>query len=382
MASSAGVHNRPATLTGGAADRTTRASAAQAPQRAVIHHSPAAPNAAAPARGIPRQRDGDWADRHGLDRGLAVDPRVRPAGDPDDPGTCQGGSATAVTASLSSAPDLSALDEYGHLVAVQCRYARLAPDDPQRTSLREQLISGYLPVAEHIARRFAGRGEPLEDLVQVAIVGLINAIDRFDPDRGCHFLAFAVPTITGEIRRYFRDHGWSTRVPRRLKDLYIALRKTQEQLSQQHRRAPRPSDLADHLGLSTLEVIHALHAGEAYSCSSLDELLAGESTTTRLGDYSAPTTLVKHIGRVDTDLALIDHRETLRPLLAELTPRDRTILALRFFHGLTQTQIAEQVGISQMHVSRILRKTLTFLHQGMIDDNRSPDLAPADDAAG
>lgn len=243
-------------------------------------------------------------------------------------------------------------DEYAHLIPLQRRYAELAPDDPRRRRWRELLISGYLPVAEHIARRFAGRGEPLDDLVQVATVGLINAVDRFDPARGSNFLSFAVPTITGEVRRYFRDHGWSTRVPRRLKDLNLAIRATLDELSQRLGRAPRPSELADRLGVPVSEVIEGLQAGESYRSASLDEMLGcGEGTVT-LGEF---------VGALDAELALVDHRETLRPVLAELTPRDRTILVLRFFHQLTQTQIAEQVGISQMHVSRVLRQTLTFL---------------------
>lgn len=246
--------------------------------------------------------------------------------------------------------------EYAHLVSLQRRYAELAPDDPQRQRLREQLISGYMPVAEHIARRFAGRGEPLEDLVQIATVGLINAVDRFEPARGSDFFSFAVPTITGEVRRYFRDHGWSTRVPRRLKDLHIAIRGTLAELSQQLGRAPRPTEIADRLGLPVSEVIEGLQAGEAYRSSSLDEMLnSGEGKAT-LGEF---------IGGLDAELALIDDREALRPLLAELAPRERTILALRFFRQLTQTQIAEQVGISQMHVSRVLRQTLAFLQERM-----------------
>ena len=249
-------------------------------------------------------------------------------------------------------------DEYGHLVPLQRRYGELAPDDPRRQRLREQLISGYLPVAEHLARRFANRGEPLEDLVQVAIVGLINAVDRFEPSRGCDFLSFAVPTITGEVRRYFRDHSWSTRVPRRLKDLHIAIRTVQTELSQQLGRAPRPTEIADRLGLPLAEVIEGLQAGEAYRSSSLDEMLGSGDGKATLGEF---------IGGVDAELALIDDREALRPLLAELPPRERTILVLRFFRHLTQTQIAEQVGISQMHVSRVLRQTLEFLHERMAD---------------
>jgi RNA polymerase sigma-B factor len=246
--------------------------------------------------------------------------------------------------------------EYGHLIPLQRRYAGLAADDPERARLREQLINGYLPVAEHIARRFAGRGEPLDDLMQVATVGLINAVDRFEPDRGSDFFSFAVPTITGEVRRYFRDHGWSTRVPRRLKDLHIAIRSTLADLSQQLGRAPRPSEIADRLGLPVSEVIEGLQAGEAYRSSSLDEMLGSGEGKATLGEF---------IGGLDGELALIDDREALRPLLAQLPPRERTIIALRFFRQLTQTQIAEQVGISQMHVSRVLRQTLAYLQEQM-----------------
>jgi RNA polymerase sigma-B factor len=249
--------------------------------------------------------------------------------------------------------------EYGHLVPLHRRFSELSNGDPEREQLREQLISGYRPMAEHIARRFAGRGEPLEDLIQVSMVGLINAVDRFEFTRGSDFLSFAVPTITGEVRRYFRDHGWSVRVPRRLKDLHIAVRAIVAELSQQLGRAPRPSEIAARIGLPTSEVIEALSAGEAYRSSSLDGILSSEE-----GDGA---TLGELIGGLDEDLALIEDREALRPLIAELAPRERTILILRFFRQLTQTQIAEQVGISQMHVSRVLRQTLTHLRDGMSD---------------
>jgi RNA polymerase sigma-B factor len=258
--------------------------------------------------------------------------------------------ATAVTASLGAQAG-----GYAHLIPLQRHYAELAADDPDRRRQRERLISGYLPVAEHIARRFAGRGEPLDDLIQVATLGLINAVDRFEPARGSHFLSFAVPTITGEVRRHFRDHGWSTRVPRRLKDLHIAIRRALAELSQQLGRAPRPSEIAERLGIPMSEVIEGLQAGEAYRSASLDEML-GAGQRAAVGDF---------IGDLDNALALIDDREALRPLLAELAPREQTILVLRFFHQLTQTQIAEQVGISQMHVSRVLRQTLAFLRHRM-----------------
>lgn len=245
---------------------------------------------------------------------------------------------------------------YAHLVPLHRQYARLTADDPARDRLREQLINGYRPMAEHIARRYAGRGEPLDDLVQVATVGLINAVDRFEPDRGFEFAAFAVPTITGEVRRYFRDLGWSMMVPRRLKDLHLAIKGTLAELSQQLARAPRPSEIAARLGVPTADVIEGLRAGDAYRSSSLDEMLSSEQGSVTLGDL---------IGGLDADLARIEDREALRPLLADLEPRERAILIMRFFRHMTQTQIAEQIGLSQMHVSRLLRETLTHLRERM-----------------
>jgi RNA polymerase sigma-B factor len=259
----------------------------------------------------------------------------------------------ATTGTVSESPDGTRCEEYTHLVALHRRYAQCAPDDPEHQRLRGQLISGYLRVAENVARRFAGRGEPLEDLVQVATVGLINAVDRYEPARGSDFLSFAVPTITGEIRSYFRDHSSSTRIPRRLQAVHIAIRRTLAELSQQLGQAPRPSEIADRLGLPTSEVIEGLQAAEAYRCMSLDDHVSGWAARGEV------------IGSLDHALARIDDRETLRPLLAQLPSRHRTILALRFFHQLTQTQIAEQVGVSQMQVSRALRQALAFLHERM-----------------
>jgi RNA polymerase sigma-B factor len=244
-------------------------------------------------------------------------------------------------------------DDYARLGALHWRYAQSAADDPQWQRLRDELISGYLRVAERIARRFAGRGEPLDDLIQVATVGLIHAVDRFDPARGSDFLSYAVPRITGEIQSYFRDLSSSTRISRRLQTLHIAIRRTLPELSQQLGRAPRPSEIADRLGLPTSDVIEALQAADAYRCSSLDDPATGPAARDRV------------IGGLDRALALIDDRESLRPLLVQLPAVKRTILGLRFVHQYTQTQIAEQVGVSQMQVSRTLRETLAFLHARM-----------------
>jgi RNA polymerase sigma-B factor len=242
--------------------------------------------------------------------------------------------------------------EYGHLVPLLEQYAALAPDDPDRDELRDQLVRGYLPVAQHIARRFANRGEPLDDLVQVATVGLINAINRYAPDRGSDFFSFAVPTISGEVRRHFRDLGWSMRVPRRLKDLHVSINGVVAELSQNLGRAPKPSEIADRLGVPVVDVLEGLEAAEAYRSSSLDEMLSSEQGSATVGEL---------VGEADAELARIDVQQSLRPMLAELAERERTIVLLRFFGNMTQTQIADHVGISQMHVSRLLTQTLDRL---------------------
>ncbi len=252
--------------------------------------------------------------------------------------------------------------DYGHLDPVLREYASLPPDDPRRESLRAELVRGFLPVAQHIARRFSGRGEPLEDLVQVATVGLIHAVDRFSPERGGDFFSFAVPTISGEVRRHFRDLGWSMRVPRRLKDLHVSINGAVSTLAQRLGRAPRPSEIAEHLGVPVTDVLEGLEASEAYRSSSLDEMLSSEQGSATVGEL---------VGAADAELDRVDSRQALRPVLAELDERERTIVMLRFFGNMTQTQIAEHVGISQMHVSRLLAQTLDRLRGRMDPDTRA-----------
>lgn len=242
--------------------------------------------------------------------------------------------------------------EYGHLVPLLERYAGLDHADRGREALRAELVTGYLPVAQHIARRFANRGEPIDDLVQVATVGLINAIDRFTPERGSDFLSFAVPTISGEVRRHFRDLGWSMRVPRRLKDLHVSINSAVSGLAQDLGRAPKPSEIAERLGVPIADVLEGLEASEAYRSSSLDEMLSSEQGSATVGEL---------VGAADAALDQVEYRQALRPLLADLPERERTIVMLRFFGNLTQTQIADTVGISQMHVSRLLAQTLDRL---------------------
>jgi RNA polymerase sigma-B factor len=251
--------------------------------------------------------------------------------------------------------------EYGHLIPLLEEYASTDAGDPRRDALRAELVTGFLPVAQHIARRFSNRGEPLDDLVQVATVGLINAVDRFSPERGSDFFSFAVPTISGEVRRHFRDLGWSMRVPRRLKDLHVSINSAVSELSQSLGRAPKPTEIAERLGVPVSEVLEGLEASEAYRSSSLDEMLSSEQGSATVGEL---------VGEADAELDRVDFRQALRPVLAELAERERTIVLLRFFGNMTQTQIADRVGISQMHVSRLLAQTLDRLRSRLDPETR------------
>lgn len=248
---------------------------------------------------------------------------------------------------------------YAHLAPMFAEMAGLDEDDPRRAKLRNELVTGHLALAEHIAARFANRGVPREDLVQVATLGLINAVDRFQPDRGTDFLSFAVPTVMGEVRRHFRDASWSMHVPRRLKELNLAINAASAELSQRLGRAPTPSELARHLDLSPEQVYEGLEAGNAYHSMSLDEALSPATDSDSLGET---------LGEHDTALAGVEDYESLRPLIEDLPERERRILTLRFFRHMTQTQIAERIGISQMHVSRLLARTLEQLRQGMLGE--------------
>jgi RNA polymerase sigma-B factor len=253
--------------------------------------------------------------------------------------------------------DQSRDSDYAHLAPLFVEFAALPPGHPERVALRNKLVTGYLPVVQHIARRFGGRGEPVDDLEQAGTVGLLNAVDRFEPGRGIDFLSYAVPTITGEVRRHFRDRTWSMRVPRRLKDLQSSINGAVGPLSQELGRAPRPSEIAARLGIATEEVVEGLDAQQAYRSTSLDELVSG-----------ADTALTDTLGVADAELDKVDYRQTLAPLLDELPERERTILVLRFFGNMTQTQIADRVGISQMHVSRLLAQTLAQLRRRRLAD--------------
>jgi len=218
-------------------------------------------------------------------------------------------------------------------------------------TLRDELIGAHMGLAEYLARRFTNRGEPLDDLVQVASLGLLKAVDRFDPERGLEFSTYATPTIVGELKRHFRDKGWAVRVPRRVQELHLRLGAVVSALSQQMGRSPTIGEIAQGAGVSEEEVLEAIEAGHAYRFTSLDAPAGG--------DDEGP--LSNHLGEIDQGLVDSEHRVTLSPLIAKFPSRERTILHLRFFDGLTQSEIADRLGISQMHVSRLLARTLAQL---------------------
>ena len=252
---------------------------------------------------------------------------------------------------------------YEHLAPLFARRVALPDGHPDRERLRAALIAGYLPVARHIARRYGYRGEDPGDLEQVASVGLVLAVDRFDPGRDIEFLSFAVPTITGEVLRHFRDRATAIRVPRRLRQLQSRIYDTAAELAQRHGRAARPSEIARQLGVDVEVVLEGLAAQGAGHTRSLDE--AARDDDGAPGDRGR---FAAALGQVEPEFDLVEHREDLAPLLAALPERERRILLLRFFGELTQTEIAARVGLSQMHVSRLLSRTLTRLrHQATAD---------------
>ncbi|MDX3691292.1 SigB/SigF/SigG family RNA polymerase sigma factor [Streptomyces europaeiscabiei] len=234
---------------------------------------------------------------------------------------------------------------------------RALPDgSAEYAELRNRLVRMHLPLVEHLARRFRNRGEPLDDLTQVATIGLIKSVDRFDPDRGVEFSTYATPTVVGEIKRHFRDKGWAVRVPRRLQELRLALTTATAELSQQHGRSPTVHELAEKLAISEEEVLEGLESANAYSTLSLDV----PDT-----DDESPA-VADTLGAEDEALEGVEYRESLKPLLEDLPPREKRILLLRFFGNMTQSQIAQEVGISQMHVSRLLARTLAQLREKLL----------------
>jgi RNA polymerase sigma-B factor len=224
---------------------------------------------------------------------------------------------------------------------------------------REWLIERYLPLARRLARRYQRAEEPLEDLVQVASLGLIKAIDRFDVGRGVVFSSYAVPTILGELRRHFRDRTWSVRVPRDLQELALRVDHAVTRLSVGERRSPSVAEIAHTVGVSSEQVLDALEAAAAYRASSLDaprSAVAGEE---------AGETVADTLGTREAGFRRAEERATLEPLLARLAPRERLVLQLRFGEDLTQAEIGERIGVSQMQVSRLIRQALARMRAGL-----------------
>jgi RNA polymerase sigma-B factor len=235
------------------------------------------------------------------------------------------------------------------------RRASMTLGDPDRARLRAGIIEANLPLAGRLAHRYAGRGVPYEDLAQVGALGLIKAVDGYDANRGTPFLSYAVPTILGSIRRHFRDTTWALRVPRPTQELTARVPAARGELSQQQGRQPTDGELAHHLGVTTTQLMAALVAADAYRLPSLNE---SQPCT------GGPERIVL-IGAVDPGYEAVDDHLTLRLTLAALPPRERRILTMRFYGDLTQAQIATRVGLSQMHVSRLLKRSLAQLRAGM-----------------
>ena len=224
-------------------------------------------------------------------------------------------------------------------------------DDP---NAREELVRLHFPLVEYLARRFAGRGEPVDDLVQVASIGLLKAIDRFDRDRGVKFSTYATPTIIGELKRHFRDKGWAMRVPRRLQEIGLQLSRVVSEMYQDLGRSPTVAEIAHRSGLSEDDVLEGMDAIHAHSIGSLD------APTDEEGQTSGG-----RLGAEDETYELLEGWASVAPHLEQLPDRERRILYLRFFRGMTQSQIADMLGISQMHVSRILSRTLLLLREAV-----------------
>lgn len=231
--------------------------------------------------------------------------------------------------------------------------------DHEQRNARDELVHLHLPLVDHAARRFRNRGEPLEDLAQVGTIGLLKAIDRFEADRGVEFSTYATPTVVGEIKRYFRDKGWAIRVPRRLQELRMQIGSATAELTQKLGRSPTPRELAEAIGCSVEDVMESIESSHAYATLSLDASDDSED--------SAPS-MMATLGVPDVNLEHVEIRESIKPLLEGLGEREKRILLLRFFKNKTQSEIAAEIGVSQMHVSRLLARTLEQLRTSLQSD--------------
>ncbi|MEX2985849.1 RNA polymerase sigma factor SigF [Streptomyces sp. C36] len=266
---------------------------------------------------------------------------------------------------LPGLPEIPPYDEVGAVDAralsktLFARLTSLEEGTHEYAYVRNTLVELNLALVKFAASRFRSRSEPMEDIIQVGTIGLIKAIDRFELSRGVEFPTFAMPTIIGEIKRFFRDTSWSVRVPRRLQELRLDLAKAGDELSQRLDRSPTVGELAEALGLTEDEVLEGMAASNAYTASSLDAQAEEDETEGALSD---------RIGYEDHSLEGVEYVESLKPLIAELGPRDRRILSLRFVANMTQSEIGDELGISQMHVSRLLSRTLVRLRRGLLSE--------------
>jgi RNA polymerase sigma-B factor len=253
--------------------------------------------------------------------------------------------------------------EYDRFLPLFRQLANPATSSAEREETRRALLTAHLPLAEHIALRYRDRGQPLDDLRQVARMGLIQAVDRFDPERG-DFVVFAVPTIMGEVRRYFRDFSWTISVPRGLKELNRKIAVAVSELNLANGAAPRPAQIAAYLGLPIEDVYQGLQAGMAYHPDSLDIPTPRDS-----GPEDGPAA---DFGSADAGYERVENRETLDEAMARLPSREAEIVRLRFFEELTQRQIAVRMGLSQVHVSRLLTQSLATLRTSFVDESSKP----------
>jgi RNA polymerase sigma-B factor len=250
-------------------------------------------------------------------------------------------------------------DSYDDVVDMFLALRGMPAESREYARQRERIVVRCLPLADHVARRFARRGEHLDDLTQVARLGLMNAINRFDPSKGPSFIGYAVPTMMGEVRRHFRDYTWGMRVPRRLRELHVQIGKATPELIQRLGRAPTASELSDALGVPREEVVECLVAGDAYRLESLDAPMGDSSS-------GKDRMVAESVGEVDPHIDHITNREAVRGFLAILPQREREVLHMRFFESMTQSQIAQRMGCSQMQISRILASTLQRLRDHMV----------------
>lgn len=246
-------------------------------------------------------------------------------------------------------------DEYADVPDMVAELRRLPAESDEFIRQRDTIVLRCCPLADRLARHFDGRGENIDDLVQVARVGLIQAVNRFDPGNGAGFVAFAVPTIMGELRRHFRDYGWKVHVPRSIRDIRQQMKGVTTELTQRLGRSPNTGELAEALSVAPDQITEGLLAANAYQPQSLD--------TPVVDNDDNPQALADLLGEVDEGFERVTERESVKPALAALPPREQRILYLRFFASKTQRQIADTIGVSQMHVSRILDRTLRDIRE-------------------